>query len=112
MKITVTESMFKDQFVKMNRAENFSSAGLSALFEYCKDCETDLGEEFELDVIGLCCDFSEEHYSDIIDNYDVDLSGCDGDEEEEFAAVVGYLEENTTVVYSDEDTGMILYRVF
>lgn len=112
MKITITESMFKEQFVTMNRADNFSSAGLSALFEYCEDCETDLGEEFELDVIGLCCDFSEEDYSDIADNYDIDLSSCEGDEKEEFAAVVEYLEENTTVVYSDEGTGMILYRVF
>lgn len=112
MKITVTESMFKEQFVIMNRADNFSSAGLSALFEFLEDCETDLGEEFELDVITLCCDFTEDHYSDIADDGDIDLSGCEGDEGEEFAAVVEYLEENTTVVYSDEDTGMILYRVF
>lgn len=111
MKITVTEAMFKNAFVKMNRADNFSSAGLSALFEYCEERETDLGEEYELDVIALCCDFSEAFFADIADDYSIDLSGCDGSEEE-FEAVLEYLNNETMAVYSDSETGMILYQNF
>lgn len=103
MKITVTESMFKDAFVRMNRADNFSSAGLSALFEFLEDMEKDIGEEYELDVIALCCDFSEEHYSSIASDY-----GIDGD----FDTLLEYLEGETLVIHADEDTGKILYRNF
>lgn len=103
MKITVTESMFKDAFVRMNRADNFSSAGLSALFEFLEDMEKDIGEEYELDVIALCCDFSEGHYSSIASDY-----GIDGD----FDTLLEYLEGETLVIHADEDTGKILYRNF
>lgn len=58
MKQTVTETMFIDAF-KRCRPENFSHDGLLALFEYCEDMERDQGEEMELDVISLCCDFCE-----------------------------------------------------
>jgi len=58
MKITVTESMFCDQFDKL-RPNNFSNAGLKALFAHFEEMESDQGEEFELDVIAICCDFTE-----------------------------------------------------
>ena len=103
MKITVTESMFKDEFIRMNRGDNFSSAGLSALFEILEEMEQDIGEEFELDVIGLCCDFSEEYYQDIADNY-----GIEGD----FDEVLEYIASEALVVYANEETGYILYQNF
>src|SRR5690554_2842180 len=103
MKITVTENMFKEQFVRMNRADNFSSAGLSALFEFLEDMEKDIGEEYELDVIGLCCDFSEEHYTDIADDYGI---------EADFHEVLEYLENETIVVCAAISTGYILYKNF
>lgn len=103
MKITVTESMFKDAFVKMNRADQFSGEGLSALYEFLSEMEVDTGEEYELDVIALCCDFSEEHYSSIASDY-----GIDGD----FDTLLEYLEDETLVIHADEDTGYILYQNF
>lgn len=111
MKITVTESMFKNAFVEMGRKDNFTYAGLSALFEYLEDCEKDVGEEYELDVIALCCDFTEESYQDIGRNYDIEVSDCET-EEDIFYTVLDFLENETTVIHSDEDTGMILYRNF
>lgn len=110
MKITVNEAMFKDQFKAYGREDNFSSAGLSALYTYFEELEQDTGDELELDVIGLYCDFTEEDYSDIAENYDIDLSGCEGDEG--FAAVLEYLTNETMVVYADSETGMILYQNF
>ena len=44
--------------------------GLSALFDYLKEFETDTGKEIELDVIGLCCEFSYyDNIEDVIANY-------------------------------------------
>lgn len=55
MKQTVTKSAFIDAFHDMGRADNFSYEGLCALFDWLEE----LGEEYELDVIALCCEFSE-----------------------------------------------------
>ncbi len=43
----------------MGRGDHFTHRGLEALFDFLEETEADTGEEFELDVIGLCCDFSE-----------------------------------------------------
>jgi len=58
MKITVTESMFCEQFKRV-RPDNFSRAALEALFAHFDEMERDQGEEFELDVIAICCDWTE-----------------------------------------------------
>lgn len=108
MKITVTESMFIGQFEAYGRKDNFSYAGLSALFEYCEDC---LGEDWELDVIALCCDFTESDIDTIANDFDLDLSGC-ADLDEQFSTVLDFLENDTVVIYSDESTGLILYANF
>ena len=41
------------------RPNNFSKAGLFALFDYLEQLEDDIGEETELDVIALCCEYAE-----------------------------------------------------
>lgn len=55
----VTLSRFMQRFEERNRGDNFSYGGLKVLFNYLNDLESDTGEEYELDVIGICCDFSE-----------------------------------------------------
>lgn len=59
MKATVTEKQFIDAFDFYGRSRNFSNEGRIALFEYLEDYEEFTGEEIELDVIGLCCDYKE-----------------------------------------------------
>jgi hypothetical protein len=63
MKLTITESGFRDEFKNFDRKDNFSYEGLGALFAYLEELEECSGQEFELDVIGLCCDFTE--YADL-----------------------------------------------
>jgi hypothetical protein len=58
MKETVTESRFIQAFQTL-RPDNFSRAGLSALFEHLEELEQDLGEETEFDPIALCCEWTE-----------------------------------------------------
>jgi hypothetical protein len=56
MKQNVTEYDFVRSFDEMNRGDNFSRAGRFALFEYLEEV---YGEDYELDVIGVCCSFDE-----------------------------------------------------
>ena len=58
MKTTVNQTDFTDAFKKL-RPDNFSYEGLESLYNYLTDYEQDTGEEIELDVIALCCDYSE-----------------------------------------------------
>ena len=70
MKQSITFSQFTDAFRNMGRKDNFSHNGLRALFEYLIQYEEDTGTEIELDVIGLCCDYSEyENLSEFQDDY-------------------------------------------
>ena len=50
---------FKREFKEYAREEQFSLAGLSALYDLITEWAEDSGEPFKLDVIGLCCDFTE-----------------------------------------------------
>jgi hypothetical protein len=50
---------FQDAFQNMGRGDNFSYEGLRALFDYLEELEEDMGEQIELDVIALCCEYSE-----------------------------------------------------
>lgn len=58
MKRSVNFYDFERAFERYER-ENFSYDGLKALFNYLEEYEDDTGEELELDVIALCCEFSE-----------------------------------------------------
>jgi hypothetical protein len=106
MKTTVNQSEFIDAFHRYNRYDQFGYDALCALFEYMEQLEEDCGEEIEMDVIALCCDYSVDSVADIASNYNIDIDGMDDDEARE--AVVEYLQDNTQVV--DEDcNGQILY---
>jgi len=59
MKLTVTLNDFESAFKRIGRGEQFSYEGLVALFEYLEQLESEMGEEIEFDVIGLCCEYTE-----------------------------------------------------
>ena len=106
MKTTVNQSELIDAFHRYDRYDQFGYDALCSLFEYMEQLEEDTGEEMELDVIALCCDYSVDSVADIASNYNIDIDGMDDDEARE--AVVEYLQDNTQVV--DEDcNGQILY---
>lgn len=92
MKNTVDIYQFRNEFQSI-RPNNFTYEGLGVLFDYLEQLEQDCDNEMELDVIALCCDFSEDHYSDIASNYEIDLSDCE-DEEEELQATLDHLNEH------------------
>ena len=59
---TVNEWRFIDAFMKI-RPDNFTRSGLQALYDYFIELEDDMGEQIELDVIAICCEFSQ--YKDL-----------------------------------------------
>jgi hypothetical protein len=99
MKTTVNESQFRDAFMRMGRKDNFTYQGLSVLWEYFEAYENDTGEEIELDVIGICCEFCEETPEEIRANYDIE-----GD-------VMEYLQDHTQVA-GVTPAGDIVYAAF
>jgi hypothetical protein len=103
----VTRSDFIDAFHRTGRGSRFSYEALDALFNYIEDIEEDTGSPVELDVIGLCCDFQESSIDEVISDYGLDASG---DEDDRRALVEDFLNEHTTVVWSDGDT--FLFRQF
>jgi hypothetical protein len=55
--------------------DNFSYDGLKALFEYLEEYEDSTGEELELDVIALCCEYMEyDSLKEYNDDYDTKYS--------------------------------------
>lgn len=73
MKQTINISIFVDEFQSI-RPGNFSYDGLNVLFDYLEEYEDAAGQEMELDIIALCCEFSEyEDLEDFKSNYGDDF---------------------------------------
>lgn len=59
MKQTINLHSFREAFKRMGRENQFSYEGLEALFDHLEILEQGAEEEYELDVIELCCNYSE-----------------------------------------------------
>lgn len=108
MKTTVSVYDFRDAFQKI-RPGNFSYDGLRVLFDYFEQLEEDIGEEMELDVIGICCDFAESDWRSIAADYSIEIDENENEEEQE-AQVLDYLADQDALIGQSE-TG-IVYRQF
>lgn len=59
MKKTIDQRTFIQAFTDYNRESQFSVRARKELFNYMEECEAGSGTEYELDVIALCCEFTE-----------------------------------------------------
>ncbi len=89
---------FCDAFRTSNRNENFSYEGKRHLFDYLEQFEEETGTPIELDVIALCCEYSEEPLDVVLENYNLES--------------LEELKDNTYVINYDEKTNLVLYQVF
>jgi hypothetical protein len=94
MKQTVNSSDFVDAFRTHNRMDQFSYEGLKALFEHLEQYEADTGEEMELDVIAICCDYAE--YAAATDA--ATGHGWETDDDDNEEAALEWLQDRTTVI--------------
>ena len=100
---TINLSDFRDAFHACGRQAQFSYEGLTALFEFLEEVAPD----FDLDVIALCCEYSEETTAQIADSYGLALSG---NEDADADQVRDYLNYHTSIVAEIE--GRFLYAQF
>ena len=95
MKQTVYLEDFRRSFQSI-RPNNFSHQGLIALYDYLIQSEDDMGEELDLDVIGICCDYTEyKNFQELKSNY-LDVNTLED------------LRNKTTVVPIDGTQGFII----
>ena len=96
MKMTVYVNDFIDAFKKL-RPDNFSHEGLVLLFDYLES----LDEEMELDVIAICCEWSQLTFDEFLQEYEL----ADGDEDEELKErIENCLQEKTSIAGFTHDS--------
>ena len=110
MKTTVSKYDFERAFVDAGRKDQFTYEAIGLLFDYFEDYEDSTGEEIELDVVAICCDYSEDTVTDIARNYLIDLTDdecADTLTDDEKADIVReYLQDNTSLV-GETATGFV-----
>jgi hypothetical protein len=110
MKTTVYFSEFCDYFHKI-RPDNFSYQGLRVLFDYLEEIDNSCGEESELDVIGLCCDFAESDWQTIAADYDSSIElDKTKNEDKQKVQVLDFLADQGALIGETSDS--IVYRQF
>lgn len=108
MKTTINFSEFRDHFYGI-RPDNFSYEGLKILFDYFEEYEESTGDEIELDVIGLCCDFAESTWEAIASDYSIEID-INENEDEQKVQVLDFLADQGVLI--GETSNSIVYRQF
>jgi hypothetical protein len=108
MKITLTEWQVSDELKKDENA-GWSHEGAKALASYLCQMDEDSGEDTELDVVAIRCDFSEYKSAvEAAENYswefDGDAEEIDEDEleEEKEESALQFLQDRTQVIEFDD----------
>lgn len=93
MKTSVPLSCFLKKFGEFKHS--FSQQGLEALFKFLVNEEQKSGVEGDLDIPSLCHQYTELEYTEIAEDYEIELSGFVAND---IMSVRKYLEEHTVLV--------------
>ena len=96
MKKTIYDCDFSDMFYEYGREDNFSYEGRNALYDFLTEMEDETGEEIEVDIVGLCREFTE---------YD-NLEDFQSDYGEEYESIED-IERSTIVIPVDDERFII-----
>ena len=95
---TIQKLEFIDEFYGQY-TDNFTYDGKQALFEYLEQSEKDTDDQIELDVVALCCEYTEYNdFKELQENYN-DIESMDD------------LRDNTQVIEVG-DTGRFIIQDF
>ena len=90
---------FLEEFEKYGREDNFSYQGKKALYEYLNELGEDIGEPIELDIIGICSDFSEyENLKELNKDYGYTIGNIDCIEDLEHYTIVIPIDEKSFII--------------
>ena len=95
MKKTIDRRDFYEAFEDL-RPDNFSPGALGELFEYYEEFDPD----FELDVIAICCDWTEYDEDEFINEF--------GSEDEDILTILNRVERNHTVLSVASGTSFLV----
>jgi hypothetical protein len=109
MKQTINFSDFVDAFRAYDRYDQFGYQALMVIFEYLEELEESTGQELELDVVAICCDYATDNWHDIAVNYSIEIDENENEDEQK-QQVIDYLNENTVVL--GETDCEIVYQSF
>ena len=110
MKQTINQTQFINAFQTWDTyKDNFSYHGLELLFGWLEELEEDTQFESELDVVGICCDFSEMDITEFLQAYNP-LTISEGEfndlsENDQVSLLEDYLCSETSFIgYTDNKT--------
>jgi hypothetical protein len=109
MKQTINFSDFVDAFMAYDRYDQFGYQALMVIFEYLEELEESTGQDLELDVVAICCDYATDNWHDIAVNYSIEIDENENEDEQK-QQVIDYLNENTVVL--GETDCEIVYQIF
>lgn len=116
MKQTVYLEDFRDAFNRMDRGNQFSYEALGLIFDYLEQYEQDTGDEVELDVIAICCDFNEGDFQEVANELDDDedelAEECEGMDEDETAQLIADKLADKATVLGVTSSNSIVYCNF
>lgn len=99
MKQSIGYYEFRKAFEDFGRSNHFPE-GLINLFDYLEEYEESTGEEIDLDVVALCCDYTEEKLSVVLNEYDLE-SLEDLRNSTQVIMVDSETEEDPTIIYQN-----------
>ena len=109
---TINLEDFRQAFRNMDRGEQFSYEALELIFNHLEECDPD----FELDVIAICCDFTEGDFQEVANELDDDetelAEECKGLDEQETAQIIAKKLEDKTTVLGVTSDNTIVYQQF
>ena len=108
------EQLFKEY----GRENHFSYEGFNALYDYLDGYSEEVGEDFKVDVIALCCDFTEyESWEELYENYSCSYNNESKtfeelEEDNELDDFKEWVQDRTTVIevtdYENNIVGIII----
>ena len=96
-------SAFIDAFARMDRMDGWTYDGLRALYDYLDDLSEACDTHIELDVVAICCEYSEHEsaLACIADNGYSWEPDPDDDADDQEEAALEWLQDNTSVCVFD-----------
>jgi hypothetical protein len=103
----VTLSDFRYAFRAAGRKDQFSNNGLCVIFDWLEEYEESTGAAMELDVVAICCDYSEMTPEEIIEAYSISF---DPDVDDAETVAIDHLEYHSMILGKTKDT--IVFQQF
>lgn len=112
---TVNTSELYHMACRMDRGHNFGYNGWNAIGEYLEQLSDDIGEDVEIDIVGICCEYSmAESVQEFWDACELptvsDEEWQDMDDDKKLEAIRDYLQDNTSVAICEEN--LIIWQAF